>query len=691
MQEASPYRIRKQALAAATALALSAGLFATPAFAAGRVNLSGIEASQGHDRFIVKYRSGSASLANVRASLGRVAATRAGGSSVSLGHARRLAIGADLVTTSRRLDRVQAEALMRQIAADPNVEYVEIDRKLRATLTPNDPFYASHQWHYFEAVGGIKADKAWDVTKGAGVVVAVIDTGITSHTDLNANVLPGYDFISDAETARDGNARDNNPADEGDWYAANECADNDPASDSSWHGSHVAGTVAAVTSNAKGVAGVAHQAKVVPVRVLGKCGGYTSDIVDGIIWASGGTVAGVPANANPAEVINMSLGGEGSCSLATQNAINGAVARGTTVVVAAGNDNADVVDFNPGNCNNVVSVASTTRTGARSSFSNYGAKVDVAAPGSEIASTVNQGTTVPAAEGYALMSGTSMASPHVAGVVALMQAAAGSTPKTPAQIEAMLKSTARAFPATPSQVIGAGIVNAEAAVAAARVAPIGTPITKGVPFAVARHSSGAMTLRMDVPAGATNLVFITTGTNGNADLYVRRGGVPDTVRFDCKSAQAGSVERCTIAAPVAGTYYVRLYATSVYTNLTVLGDYAMPVVATYSNYTQFAIPDMGQVDSPIVVSGRTGNVTAVATVRVNIAHTYRGDLRIDLVAPDGSLYPIKSSSDTDSADNVTGSTKLNLSSEMLNGTWKLRVADGAAGDTGKLIGWNITF
>src|SRR5690606_14514741 len=322
---------------------------------------------------------------------------------------------------------------------------------------------------------------------------------------------------------------------------------------SSWHGTHVAGTIAAVTNNNKGVAGVAHGAKVVPVRVLGRGGGYLSDIADAIVWAAGGSVSGVPANGNPAEVINMSLGGSGSCSSTYQSAINSAVNRGTTVVVAAGNDNANVSGFNPGNCNNVVSVASTTRQGARSSFSNYGSLIDVSAPGSDIASTINTGSTTPSSEGYSLMSGTSMAAPHVAGVVALMQAAAGGG-LTPAQVEQTLKSTARALPGSCSGGCGAGIIDANAAVAAVPGGggdpgdgePGGGTLTKGVPVSGLSASSGNdLAYTLQVPSGATNLSIRISGGTGDADLYVRHGSAPTDSSHDCRPWRSGNVETCT--------------------------------------------------------------------------------------------------------------------------------------------------
>jgi serine protease len=334
-------------------------------------------------------------------------------------------------------------------------------------FSPNDSSYAS-QWHYYESTGGLNLPTAWDKATGSGVVVAVIDTGFRPHADLAANLLTGYDMISDATVGNDGDGRDGDASDPGDWTSG-QCG---TAQSSSWHGTHVAGTIAAVTNNGSGVAGVAFGAKVVPVRALGTCGGYTSDIADGIVWASGGTVSGVPGNANPARVINMSLGGGGACDFTTQSAIDGARSRGTVVVVAAGNSNTDASGFSPANCAGVVSVASVDRNGSKAYYSNFGSSVDVAAPGGDVTtgsgngvlSTLNTGSTTPGSDTYAYYQGTSMASPHVAGVAALMLSANGGLSAD--DVEAQLKSTARGFPGTCAS-CGTGIVDANAAVDAA--------------------------------------------------------------------------------------------------------------------------------------------------------------------------------------------------------------------------------
>lgn len=362
--------------------------------------------------------------------------------------------GSSVFRASRALTPEQIRTLSSEMAAaDAEVLSVEPDLVMLPQWVPSDSQFAS-QWHYYEAVGGINLPAAWDRSLGAGVRVAVIDTGYRPHADLAANIVGGYDFIADTATANDGNGRDADARDPGDWCS----------SSSSWHGTHVAGTIAAVTNNGLGVAGVAPSARIVPVRVLGTCGGYTSDIAAGVVWASGGTVSGIPANAYPARVLNLSLGGSGACGTTMQNAINSARSRSAMLVIAAGNSNTNASNASPANCAGVITVGATTRTGARTSFSNYGSIVDVAAPGEGILSTLNAGSTVPGADSYVPKSGTSMAAPHVAGVAALMLAKNAAL--TPDQVESMLKSSARAFPVSPgtTTTIGAGIVDAKKAV-----------------------------------------------------------------------------------------------------------------------------------------------------------------------------------------------------------------------------------
>ncbi|NIK39966.1 subtilisin family serine protease [Xanthomonas arboricola] len=323
-----------------------------PAFA-GDVSLQGLGSASAHQRFIVSYKDSSAGNRGGRLSgslreIARAVPARRG-RALGLSSSRWLGVGPQLLVADRALDRVDAETLMRRLAADPSVKRVEVDMLMRPMLVPNDT-RLSEQWALGTTTAGINVRPAWDKATGKGAVVAVIDTGVTTHPELSANVLAGYDFISDAFIARDGNARDTSAADVGDWAAANDCGSGASASSSSWHGTHVAGIVAAAANNGAGTAGVAFNAKVLPVRVLGRCGGYLSDIADAIVWASGGTVSGVPANPTPAKVINLSLGGIGTCSTTLSNAIASAVSRGTSVVVAAGNSNVHVSNSVPANC-----------------------------------------------------------------------------------------------------------------------------------------------------------------------------------------------------------------------------------------------------------------------------------------------------------------------------------------------------
>ncbi|SHH66750.1 S8 family peptidase [Massilia sp. CF038] len=433
------------------------------------------------DRMIVKYKDSTAagkSSAKVQAmSSNRMSILARSGQQFGLQMKtmHTTATGANVVNLGKRMSVADVAALARDLKErDSNVEYAEPDRMMKKLFVPNDSRY-TEQWQYFEATGGLRLPQAWDVSTGTGVNVAVIDTGYRPHADLSGQFIGGYDFITDTAISADGNGRDADASDPGDSTTAGQCGAGEPSSSSSWHGTHVAGTIAAKTNNGTGVAGVAFNSKIVPVRVLGKCGGYTSDIADAIIWASGGSVNGVPANPNPARVINMSLGGGGACDTTTQNAINSARSRGTVVVVAAGNENTDASSSNPANCAGVITVAATNRSGGRAYYSNYGNVVDVAAPGGDvrnagggILSTLNAGSTTPGADSYAFYQGTSMATPHVAGVVALMLSKTPSL--TPDQVESKLKTTARAFPASCSG-CGAGLVDANAALGGSVVVP----------------------------------------------------------------------------------------------------------------------------------------------------------------------------------------------------------------------------
>ncbi|ALV42718.1 peptidase S8 [Pseudarthrobacter sulfonivorans] len=465
------HRILALSLAAAvgTLAFASSPVFATPedgdGTAAGPAAVQGtavhdVAAGESYTKFIVEFKETTANATpNGRANAWGKAAKSQG---VKVQELRTLATGGTLIEADRALSGQAAEDFMAEIAASGSVDYVEPDARMTVALTPNDPRYGE-QWD-FTGTNGMRVPGAWDVATGTGVTVAVIDTGITAHPDLDANVLPGYDFVSDATAARDGNGRDANAQDQGDWYAAGECGQS-TAGNSSWHGTHVAGTVAAVTGNATGVAGVAPNAKVVPVRVLAKCGGSLSDIADAIIWSAGGTVPGIPANANPATVINMSLGGSGACGSTYQAAINSAVSRGATVVVAAGNSNQNASGFRPANCNSVVSVAASNPSGSLSYYSNYGTTVDLTAPGGDvrvagggILSTINTGTSTPGSAGYASYQGTSMAAPHVAGLAALMKSK--SSTLTPAQVESTLKQGTRAMPGGCTTGCGTGLSDA---------------------------------------------------------------------------------------------------------------------------------------------------------------------------------------------------------------------------------------
>jgi len=381
----------------------------------------------------------------------------------------------DKQLTDRTLSTVE------RFRASDDVEYAQPNWIKRIVATPNDEHYHK-QWHYRvngagtdQSPGGIGLPLAWDQIKGHhDVAVAVVDTGILpDHPDISgsANLLQGYDMITDPKTANDGGGRDNDPTDPGDAVAAGECEPGDPASPSSWHGTHVAGTVGVGgTDNGIGVAGVNWNVKVMAVRVLGKCGGTTVDINDGIRWAAGLDVPGVPKNRNPARVINMSLGTPPGVPCeddpATQSAVRDAVEAGALVVVAAGNDAVDASQVSPASCDNAFTVAAGDARGHLvNRYSNFGPLVKIMAPGGDRQRDDNgdgqpDGVLSMVKDGYAYYNGTSMAAPHVSGVAALILAV--NPEMIPGQVMARLQADALPRDATQCpKPCGAGLLQAK--------------------------------------------------------------------------------------------------------------------------------------------------------------------------------------------------------------------------------------
>lgn len=330
-----------------------------------------------------------------------------------------------IIQTSKSLNKYQAKEFMAKVASDPDVASVEPDYINHpaylpdVTFTYNDPQY-SKQWNLTNPTTGVQNTGNARLRRGAHVKVAVLDTGYVPHPDLVTGMANGYDFISDPLSARDGDGRDPNPRDEGDYAPYNLCKDQANAHTSTWHGTSVAGIIGARGGNGMGIVGTADLARVQPVRVLGRCGGRTSDIADAIIWAAGGHVDGVPDNTYPAKIINMSLGTVSRCPAAYQRAIDIARSKGAIVVAAAGNGNTEASKYAPANCMGVITVGATTKAGTRASFSNYGTRVNISAPGEDILTLSMNSLDRPdnTKFSYDYESGTSMAAPHVSALLA---------------------------------------------------------------------------------------------------------------------------------------------------------------------------------------------------------------------------------------------------------------------------------
>ena len=604
---------------------------AAPAMAAGEYDpfAASRTAPPPTDRAIVKLReagesalrkpsTGGAGAARVE-DLGR----RAGLKTRSL---RRLAPGLELVELASLPAGQTLDSALARLRADPDVEFAEPDARMRPHRVPGDPGFPG-QWFLQASTPGpdgptasaVDATAAWDVTTGdPGVVVAVLDTGVRfDHPDLGrvqegGALLPGYDFVGTesggtARTANDGDGWDPDPSDPGDWVSSQDreraqfsaCA----VEDSSWHGTRVAGMLAGLTDNATGIAGVGWDTRILPVRVLGKCGGFTSDIITAMRWAAGLTVEGVPNNPTPARILNLSLGGEGPCSSAYQAAVDDVTARGVLVIASAGNDGSTVDQ--PANCRGVVSVTGVRHVGTKVGFANLGPDVTVAAPGGNcvnigfgepclysLDTTTNLGQTTPGLDGYTdrvgnINVGTSFASPIVAGIAALMHAVNGQL--TVEETVERLRATASPFlvsadPTVPTCRIpadsgdqqlsecsctattcGAGLANAAAAVADAQrpVAIVSAPARADAGATIVLEGDGSAAANgrsvtayaWTLLSGATALSaadgsrtsFVAPGVSG--DVIVRLTVTDDQGRSDVADAKISVVGASPAPAP----------------------------------------------------------------------------------------------------------------------------------------------
>lgn len=326
----------------------------------------------------------------------------------------------DLASTRTASD---ARTIGSELVASGLVGFAEPDFPVHVLAEPDDVLFAQ-QWSLgATASNGIGADLAWDISVGdPSGTIAVIDTGWLPHPDLSGRIVAGFDFVSSMERSRDGDRRDPDATDSGDSCGGGS---------SSWHGTHIAGILGATTNNGIGIAGVDQRARIQPIRAVGSCFGWSTDVADAIRWAAGGSVNGVPKNATPARVINVSLGGENPCTAYQQDAVDSALAAGAIVVAAAGNAGVDAGSFAPANCDGVIGVGASGPTGALAGYSAVAA-VDVVAPGgdgssesgSQILSLGNTGIVDPAAGAdawtYVERQGTSMAAAHVSGTISLM-------------------------------------------------------------------------------------------------------------------------------------------------------------------------------------------------------------------------------------------------------------------------------
>lgn len=618
-------------------------------------------------RVIVKFRSESTSKA-VESDASRMHVM---GAKIGLKVVASRALTGRMHTVS--VDGVSSDELAQQLAMRDDVEYVVPDKRKFIRTMPSDSLY-SRQWYLQSTqASAINAQSAWDTTTGSGnVVVAVLDTGILpSHPDLsdkltyNGGSLYGYDFVTAVAAANDGDGRDSDPSDPGDWVSAADTATDAlrgcAVENSSWHGSLVAGIIAASSNNSIGIAGVSWGAKILPVRVLGKCGGYDSDIIAAMLWAAGLPVGGVSNNLYPAKIINMSLGSADSCNAAYQDTVEQVLSVGSIVVAAAGNDSTGI--GSPANCSGVVAVTALRNAGTKVGYSNYGTAAAVAAPGGNCVSsgvcqypfysTGNSGITVPSVNNYSSAGdaevGTSFASPLVAGVAALMRSVNASL--TPSLLVNRLKSSASAFPSVtgvPScsavasgsnsecncstNSCGAGMLNAANAVnealrPTAVISAIAVPTAGSSISLNSANSTAADGHRIAGYAWTSSDGIVTRANQAGAELMVSTAGVVTvtlTVTDDAgKTDSTSRTFSVTAVAPAAPTA-----CTAVAGNTDAVVSFDAPAFTGGTPIIRYTVTSnpggftKNGTASPITVTGLTNGTAYTFTVTaVNAAGT----------------------------------------------------------------------
>lgn len=466
---------------AATSLAQEQPRSGGPSSEYNGITPRAVAAQPATDRIIVKWRSGDSKVATA-AARARQASAAVG---TTLQHQQKMTADIDLMQVPQPLAGAELQAMIEQLQADPAVEYAAADMRRYPHALTSDPILLD-QWYLLgDQPSATQSFLAWDTTIGSSTtVVAVLDTGVRyEHPDLlsasqGGKLLPGYDFITSPLVANDGDGPDPDASDPGDFISAADLQNsffarcgsgpnNDQPTASSWHGTRVSGLIGALTDNGIGVAGGDWNTLILPLRVLGKCGGSDSDIARAMLWAAGISVPGFPDNPTPANIINLSLGAVSTCSPVYVDTINAVNARGVLVVASAGNEGGPVAS--PANCPGVVAVAGLRHVGTKVGFSSLGTEVDIGAPGGNCVNTqigadclfsiiapTNLGLTVPADSGFTdkqnFNVGTSFSAPLVAAAAALMRSV--NTALTPAQFTQLLKESASPFPTSSTPGVG---------------------------------------------------------------------------------------------------------------------------------------------------------------------------------------------------------------------------------------------